>query len=89
MAFGIIGILKIIINMNVLVTGAGGFIGSNMVKYLLRETEYYIIGIDNFSAGRKNELLIKSMVCDRFAFYEGDFSKSNEILNDVGDILVT
>lgn len=74
--------------MNVLVTGAGGFIGSNMVKYLLRETEYYIIGIDNFSAGRKNELLIKSMVCDRFAFYEGDFSKSNEILNDVDVDLV-
>ena len=29
--------------MNVLVTGAGGFIGSNMVKYLLEKTDYKIL----------------------------------------------
>lgn len=69
--------------MNVLVTGAGGFIGSNMVKYLLSQTEYKIFGIDDFSGGRKNEKLIKSLECDRFTFYESNISTSEETLKNL------
>ena len=36
--------------MNILVTGAAGFIGSNLVKKLFAEhTEYQVIGIDNMN----------------------------------------
>jgi nucleoside-diphosphate-sugar epimerase len=68
--------------MNVLVTGAGGFIGSNMVKYLLGKTEYQIFGIDDFSGGRKNEQLIKSLECGRFKFYEDNLTLSGELFKD-------
>jgi nucleoside-diphosphate-sugar epimerase len=69
--------------MKVLVTGSGGFIGSNMVKYLLENTNYEIFGIDNFSAGRKNENLIKNLQSERFSFYEGDFNLVKEIFQKV------
>ena len=36
--------------MNILVTGAAGFIGSNLVKKLFAEdAEYQVIGIDNMN----------------------------------------
>jgi nucleoside-diphosphate-sugar epimerase len=69
--------------MKVLVTGSGGFIGSNMVKYLLNNTNYEIFGIDNFSSGRKNENLIKSLQCERFSFYESDLSLAKEIFQKI------
>lgn len=57
----------------VLITGAGGFIGSNMVKFLLHNTDYIIYGIDNFINGNENEEFIKNLICDRFTFIEDDF----------------
>ena len=41
--------------MRAVVTGAAGFIGSHLVDYLL-EQGYQVIGIDNFSAGRLENL---------------------------------
>lgn len=35
----------------VLITGVAGFIGSNLLDFLLEKTEWYITGIDNFSTG--------------------------------------
>jgi nucleoside-diphosphate-sugar epimerase len=69
--------------MNVLVTGAGGFIGSNMVKYLLEKTDYKIFGIDDFSGGRKNENFIKNLQCDRFKFYESNTSFCEKVFVDI------
>lgn len=69
--------------MNVLVTGAGGFIGSNMVKYLLDNSIYTIFGIDDFRGGRKNEEFIKNLQSDRFNFYEKKFELSEEIFKDI------
>jgi UDP-N-acetylglucosamine 4-epimerase len=40
-----------------LVTGAAGFIGSNLVERLLKENQK-VIGIDNFITGKKKIFII-------------------------------
>ena len=41
----------------IIVTGGAGFVGSNMIGYLLKKTKYKIISIDNYSSGyKKNHL---------------------------------
>ena len=35
----------------IIVTGGAGFIGSNLIKYLLKKTNFKIISIDNYSTG--------------------------------------
>jgi UDP-glucose 4-epimerase len=44
----------------IVVTGGAGFIGSNLIKKLLQETNYKIISIDNYSTGhKKNQITNK------------------------------
>jgi len=37
----------------IIVTGGAGFIGSNLIKYLLKKTNLKIISVDNYSTGSK------------------------------------
>ncbi len=37
----------------IVITGGAGFIGSNMIKYLLKKTNFKIISLDNYSTGYK------------------------------------
>jgi len=63
--------------MKVLVTGAAGFIGSNLVDHLLSKG-YDVIGYDNLSTGRMNFLQLAEKN-DRFSFVLGDLSDSKKI----------
>ena len=36
------------------VTGGAGFVGSNLIRYLLKKTSFKIISIDNYSSGSKS-----------------------------------
>ena len=38
----------------IVVTGGAGFIGTNLIKILLKKTKYRIISIDNYSSGKKS-----------------------------------
>ena len=40
--------------MKYLVTGGAGFIGSNLIKYLLKKTKFKILSLDNYSTGLKS-----------------------------------
>lgn len=42
--------------MNVLLTGAAGFVGSHVLERLLEDTEHTIVGVDDFSNGSQNNL---------------------------------
>ena len=37
----------------ILITGGAGFVGTNLIKLLLKKTKYKIISIDNYSSGSK------------------------------------
>jgi len=60
-------------NKTILLTGCAGFIGSNFCKWLLDNTDYKIIGIDNLSGGFEENLpddqrfiFIKVEINDRY-----------------------
>ena len=45
-----------------IVTGGAGFVGSNLIKCLIKKTKHNIISIDNYSTGTtKNHILSKKV----------------------------
>ena len=63
--------------MNVLITGAAGFIGAFLTKRLLETTDYNIVGVDNlndyYDVSLKDERL-KMLSSKNFKFIKGDIS---------------
>lgn len=62
-------------NLNILVTGGAGFIGSNIVEFLLKNNVKKVRVIDNLSTGNKNNLKPFLEKYDNLEFMYGDISK--------------
>ncbi|RXK00092.1 UDP-glucose 4-epimerase [Arcobacter sp. CECT 8986] len=79
--------------MNILVTGAAGFIASHIIEELLENKQNTVIGIDNFYSGTKEniEYIISCDKDKKFTFIEADirdFEKINKIIKEFNIIYV-
>jgi len=61
----------------VLITGGCGFIGSNLVHYLLDKTDWDVVILDNLSTGDKK--YIKNLSSSRITFIEGDIRDKHDV----------
>ena len=69
-------------NKKILVTGGAGFVGTNLIKYLLKKTKYKIISIDNYSSGlRKNH--VKN---SRVKYFKGDTRNISKLIKKPNQI---
>ena len=58
------------------VTGGAGFVGSNLIEFLIKKTSYKIISLDNYSSGsKKNHIKSK-----RVSYINGDTKDINKKL---------
>ena len=73
----------------VLITGAAGFIGCNLIHSLLQDGRYYVVGLDNFDAfysrTEKEKNIASFFIDPNFLFYEGDI-RNNSDLDALGNI---
>ena len=65
----------------IIVTGGAGFIGSNLIKKIIRDTNFKIISIDNYSTGKKKNHIINS----RVKYFKSDTKKISIILHKYKD----
>ena len=59
------------------VTGGAGFVGSNLIEFLLKKTNLNIISIDNYSSGKKNNQINNP----RVSYIKGNTKDISRILN--------
>ncbi len=62
----------------IIVTGGAGFVGSNLIEFLLNKTNYKIISLDNYSSGSKKNHIKNNK---RIKYLFGHTKDINKILN--------
>jgi len=60
----------------IVITGGAGFVGSNLIDFLIRKTKYKIISLDNYSSGHKRNHIINS----RIKYLKGNTSDISKLL---------
>tara|TARA_B100000073_G_scaffold312203_1_gene285796 strand:- start:110 stop:991 length:882 start_codon:yes stop_codon:yes gene_type:complete len=61
----------------IVITGGAGFVGSNLINFLIKKTNFKILSIDNYSTGkRKNHLKNKNI-----RYIKGETKNIHKILN--------
>ncbi len=61
----------------IVVTGGAGFVGSNLIEFLLKKTNKKIISVDNYSSGLKKNHFKKS----RVKYFRGNTAEIKKILS--------
>ncbi len=60
----------------IIITGGAGFVGSNLIEFFLKKTNFKIISIDNYSTGSKKNHFISSKV----SYIKGNTSQISILL---------
>ena len=63
-------------NKRILVTGGAGFVGANLIKFLLKKTNYKIISIDNYTSGTK----LNQVKSSRVRYLRGDTMNISKLI---------
>ena len=66
----------------IVITGGAGFVGTNLINFLLKKTNYKIVSIDNYSSGTKKNHIKSS----RVRYINSDTKNINQILKKPQDI---
>ena len=66
----------------IVITGGAGFVGSNLIKFLLKKTKFHLISLDNYSSGtKKNHIRNK-----RVKYIRGHTKNINYLIKDPKNI---
>ena len=65
-------------NKKVLVTGGAGFVGTNLIKLILKKTKYKIVSIDNYTSGKK----INHITNPRVKYLKGSTSNISKLIKN-------
>ena len=69
-------------NKRILVTGGAGFVGTNLIKFLLKKTNYKIISIDNYTSGTK----LNHVKSSRVKYLRGDTMNISKLIKKPNQI---
>ena len=67
--------------MNILITGGAGFIGSALIRFLIKETNHNILNIDKLTYAANLDSLKSVASNERYTFYKGDILNYKDITN--------